>query len=209
MANGRRYGGLELIVQDDNFINVSGVLINMFTHCHDRGEVVRRLDVAEADLEEIRERTLHCNSSFIADGEDFHLRTVALLIDIVATVPEDTRVDGAAKTSVRRDWHKKFSRISWHVRCPPLHVGIHFEHHVDTNEAILLSISKTLQVTAHLGSCHHLHGLRDLTDVANGFDTKREHLFTYSEVTLGERYKQGLLMLQKLSLMHSALAHSL
>lgn len=202
LADDRGDGGLELVVENDDFVGATGLGSDVLSNSHNHGEVVGGLDLRDSHFEQIGEGSSQGEGSFFSDGEDFHLGTV-LGTDVGTDVSEDTGVSGTAETFIGGDRHEELTGDGGHIRGPSLHVGITLHHHVDGVEAELLSIGETLQVTAHLGSGNHLHSLGNLTNVSDGFDSEHEGLLRHGEITLREGHEQLRLVLQKLGLGHA------
>ena len=183
LANVGGDGRHVLVVEDGDFIVAFTGTHDVLTEGHDGGVVVRSVDLGNTDLEEVRHGALHAIRALLAERENLLLGATSL-INVIAHVPDDTRVDSTAHTLVRGEGNDELARVRRSLRGTLLHVSISSEHHVHAVEAELFTSVEANKILLHLGGCHHLHSLGDLTNVVNGLHSLLELLLRSGEVAL-------------------------
>lgn len=126
-------GGLEFIVDNNDFIWIMSHLRDMYCHGHNSWIIVWSSNMSNWELEHIWEWSNQTRCTFISNGENlcFCSINVSFFLKFL-NISYDYRVNSTAKTFIRGNWDKDSGWILWFSWHFSLHKLITLENHVDS-----------------------------------------------------------------------------
>ena len=174
-------GGLELVVVNNNLVVTFSLSLNLVSDGHNCREVAGGTNIRDGVLDHIREGSDHSLRTLLTNRHDSDFCSV-LILYISLQLPNDTGVNTTAQTLIRCEGNEELGGIVDVLkRRLALQVLVALEHHIYGLVAEVLSVLKSPQLTSHLGSGDHLHGLGDLTDRVDRLLPHLDLLLVHSE----------------------------
>lgn len=126
-------GGLEFVVNNNDFVSILGHLRNMDSHGHNSWVVVRSSNVWNRKLKQIWEWSGQTTFTLFTNGENLGFGSCDIsLFHHFLDISNNRRVNSTAKSLIRGDWYDNNRAILWFSRHFSLHKLITLEDHIDS-----------------------------------------------------------------------------